>query len=143
MRRLTFKEALVRIFPALRLLQVTFAVCAVSLAFSVAGSPARAQGKKDFAVTAHKYGFTVDGKGADIRVQQDDLVRITFSTDDIPHAFTLEDETYRIMRRAEPGRPVTFEFRADKAGRFPFRCTLTADARCKEMEGLLIIEPKK
>lgn len=129
--------------PSLRLLQVALTVFAVSLAFSVSGSPARAQGKKDFAVAAHKYGFTVDGKGAEIRVQQDDLVRITFSTDDIPHTFTLEDETYRIMRRAEAGRPVTFEFRADKAGRFPFRCTLTADPRCKEMEGFLVIEPKK
>jgi heme/copper-type cytochrome/quinol oxidase subunit 2 len=133
----------VRTFPALRLLQVALAVFAVSLGFSVSGSPARAQGKKDFAVAARKYGFTVDGKGAEIRVQQDDLVRITFSTEDVPHSFTIEDETYRVMRRAEPGRPVTFEFRADKAGRFPFRCSLTADARCKEMEGALVIEAKK
>jgi heme/copper-type cytochrome/quinol oxidase subunit 2 len=130
----------VRTFPALRLSHTALAVCALALALSMSGS---AQGKKDFAVAAHKYGFTVDGKGSDIRVQQDDLVRITFSTNDVPHSFTIEDETYRIMRRAEPGRPVTFEFRADKAGRFPFRCTLTADARCKEMEGVLVIEPKK
>ena len=132
-----------RTIPALRLFQVALVAAAVSLAFSVSGSPARAQSTKDFAVSAHKYGFTVDGKGSEIRVQQDDLVRITFSTADVPHSFTLEDDTYRIMRRAESGRPVTFEFRADKPGRFPFRCTLTADARCKEMEGLLIIEPTK
>ena len=103
----------------------------------------RAQSKKDFAVVAHKYGYRVDGEGAEIHVNQDDLVRITFSTDDIPHSFTLDDETYRIMRRAEPGKPVMFEFRADKAGRFPFKCTLAADPRCKEMQGWLVVEPKK
>src|SRR5437868_3725599 len=84
-----------------------------------AGARAWNQGKKDFCVSAHKYGFKVDNVGGDIHVQQDDLVRITFATDDIPHSFTVEDETYRLMRRAEPGKPVTFEFRADKAGRFP------------------------
>jgi heme/copper-type cytochrome/quinol oxidase subunit 2 len=109
----------------------------------VAGAAARAQSKKDFSVVAHKYGFAVDGSGPEIHVNQDDLVRITFSTDDIPHSFTLEDETYRIMRRAEPGKPVTFEFRADKTGRFPFKCTLTADAGCKDMAGVLVVEPRK
>jgi hypothetical protein len=38
---------------------------------------------------------------------------------------------------------VTFEFRADKAGAFPFKCTLTADDRCKEMHGTLVVDAKK
>jgi heme/copper-type cytochrome/quinol oxidase subunit 2 len=113
------------------------------IAVLAANAAVRAQSKKDFAVSAHKYGYKVDGREAEIHVQQDDLVRITFTTDDIPHSFTLEDETYRIMRRAEPGKPVMFEFRADKAGRFPFKCTLTADARCKEMQGWLVVDAKK
>jgi heme/copper-type cytochrome/quinol oxidase subunit 2 len=116
---------------------------AIAIAVLAAGAGARAQNKKDFAVAAHKYGYTVDGHGAEIHVQQDDLVRIRFSTDDIPHSFTLEDETYRIMRRAEPGKPVMLEFRADKPGRFPFKCTLTADERCKEMQGWLVVEAKR
>lgn len=129
--------------PALlRFLRIGIPAVAVATALVVSGG-ARAQSKKDFAVTAYKYGFKVDGNGAEIHVQQDDLVRITFSTDDIPHSFTLEDETYRIMRRAEPGKPVRFEFRADKAGRFPFKCTLTADERCKDMQGWLVVETKK
>jgi heme/copper-type cytochrome/quinol oxidase subunit 2 len=128
--------------PLRRIVQfsVPVAVLAVAAAF---GTGARAQSKKDFGVVAHKYGFAVDGNGAEIHVQQDDLVRITFSTDDIPHSFTLEDETYRIMRRAEPGRPVTFEFRADKPGRFPFKCTLAVDPGCKEMAGVLVVDPRK
>lgn len=126
----------------MRVLRVALPAAALCLALAV-NDAARAQSKKDFAVAAHKYGFSVDGAGAEIRVQQDDLVRITFSTEDIPHSFTLEDETYRIMRRAEPGKPVMFEFRADKAGRFPFKCTLTVDERCKEMQGILVVEPTR
>jgi len=100
-----------------------------------------AQSKKDFSVSAHKYGYKVEGSDKpEIRVQKDDLVRITFSTDDIPHSFTIGEDPYRIMRRAEPGKSVTFEFRADKSGTFPFKCTLTADDRCKEMQGLLVVE---
>jgi heme/copper-type cytochrome/quinol oxidase subunit 2 len=115
---------------------------AALIAALVIGTEVRAQ-KKDFVVVAHKYGFVVDGRGAEIHVQQDDLVRITFSTEDIPHSFTIDDETYRIMRRAEAGKPVTFEFRADKAGRFPFKCTLTVDDRCKEMQGFLVVDARR
>jgi heme/copper-type cytochrome/quinol oxidase subunit 2 len=129
-------------FPVVRSFQLRLSVGVIIAALAIVGA-ARAQSKKDFAVAAHKYAFSVDGHGPEIHVQQNDLVRITFSTDDIPHSFTVEDETYRIMRRAEPGKPVTFEFRADKAGRFPFKCTLTADERCKEMQGLLVVDDRK
>ena len=131
--------------PVLR--RVRIAVPAIILIVLLGGLTASVrawnQGKKDFAVSAHKYGFKVDGNGSEIHVQQDDLVRITFSTEDIPHSFTVDDETYRLMKRAEPGKPVTFEFRADKAGRFPFKCTLANDDRCKEMAGVLIVDPRK
>ena len=127
--------------PLFRILRLSLP--ALALAAFVAGAAAGPQSKKQFAVKAHKYGYTVDGKTSEIHVQQDDLVLITFTTDDIPHSFTLEDEAYRIMRRVEPGKPVTIEFRADKPGRFPFKCTLTADPRCKDMEGWLVVDPKK
>ena len=107
-----------------------------------AGAFAQAGSKRNFAVAAYNYGYSVDGQGATIRVDQYDLVRITLSTMDIPHNFTIEDETYRIMRRAAPGKPVTFEFRADKPGGFPFRCTLAADDHCRTMAGLLIVTPR-
>jgi heme/copper-type cytochrome/quinol oxidase subunit 2 len=130
-------------YPFLRTFRLSLPAAGLLIAIA-AGPGLRAQSKKDFAVSAHRYGYTVQGSTTpEIRVTQDDLVRITFSSDDIPHSFTLEDETYRIMRRAELGRPVIFEFRADKVGRFPFRCTLTIDDRCQEMEGWLIVEAKK
>ena len=112
------------------------------------GTPA-AQGTRNFSVAAHKYAFAVAGASSpEIRVTQGDLVQVTFSADDIPHSFTTmadrgQDDHYRINRRAEPGKPATFEFRADKAGKFPIRCTLTIDDRCHDMEAWIIVDPKK
>jgi heme/copper-type cytochrome/quinol oxidase subunit 2 len=98
-----------------------------------------AQAKRDFEVGARKFRFTVSGTDAqEIRVTQDDLVRVTLSAGDVPHSFTLPE--YRIQKRVEPGRDVTFEFRAEKAGRFEFFCSLTNDS-CRErgMVGALIV----
>jgi heme/copper-type cytochrome/quinol oxidase subunit 2 len=76
---------------------------------------ARAQegGERKFSVSAHKYAFSP----ARLEVNQDDLVRVSFSTGDIPHSFTID--SYRIAKRVEPGKPIVFEFRADQPGRFP------------------------
>jgi heme/copper-type cytochrome/quinol oxidase subunit 2 len=105
-----------------------------------------AQARRDFDVVARRYSFTVSGNDrAEIHVAQNDLVRVTFSTEDIPHSFTIEDHHdshYRIMRRAEAGKPVSFEFRADAPGRFRFYCSLTIDPKCKGMSGTLIVDPK-
>jgi heme/copper-type cytochrome/quinol oxidase subunit 2 len=99
-----------------------------------------AQARRDFSVTARKYGYTVsDSSTAEIRVHKDDMVTITFSAEDIPHSFTISDDHYRIDRRAERGKPVTFRFLADKIGEFDIRCTLTADQKCKDMHAKLIV----
>src|SRR5262245_36149912 len=100
-----------------------------------ASGVARAQefGERGFTVAARKYSFSPSV----IEVNQDDLVRVTLSTPDIPHSFTID--AYRIAKRVEPGRSVVFEFRADKAGRFPIYCNLTIDERCKEMKGELVV----
>ena len=92
--------------------------------------------ERTFTVSAHRYSFTP----ARIEVEQDDLVRVAFSTSDIPHSFTIDK--YRIAKRVEPGKPIVFEFRADQPGRFPIYCNLTADERCKEMVGELIVTKK-
>ncbi len=106
-----------------------------------AGVGVVAQSRREFTVVAKRYSFSVSGSdGAEIHVTQNDLVHVTLSTDDIPHSFTIEEPPYRIMRRAEPGRPVSFDFRADQPGRFTFFCNLTADSRCREMHGTLVVE---
>jgi heme/copper-type cytochrome/quinol oxidase subunit 2 len=125
----------------------TFRVVAAILSVLVGGSIVlTAQARRDFDVAARRYSFTVGGSDrAEIRVDQNDLVRVHFHTEDIPHSFTIEDQGashYRIMRRAEPGKPVSFDFRADTPGRFRFSCTLTIDPKCKEMTGTIIVDPR-
>jgi heme/copper-type cytochrome/quinol oxidase subunit 2 len=128
-------------FPrALRVLTVLLAAVVTT------GVVVVAQARRDFDVVARRYAFTVSGNDrAEIRVTQNDLVRVNFSTEDIPHSFTIEDHDashYRIMRRAESGKPVSFEFRADTPGRFRFYCSLTSDPKCNGMAGTLIVDPK-
>lgn len=112
----------------------------------VGGATLVAQNRKDFSVSARKYSYKVIVGGnevPDIRVQLDDMVTVTFAAEDIAHSFTIGDH-YRIDRRAEPGKPVTIRFKADKEGTFEIRCTLTIDDRCvRDMKGRLTVESKK
>jgi heme/copper-type cytochrome/quinol oxidase subunit 2 len=121
------------------------AAAVLLVAFAVAATAGlHAQTRRTFTVVAYKYGYKVSGTNtAEIHVQQGDIVHIEFSTQDIPHSFTIDDDHYRISRRAAPGKPVTFDFLADKAGRFRIHCTLTIDPQCKTMEGWLVVDPKK
>jgi len=100
-----------------------------------------AQTKRDVSVTGRKYTYVVAGSTApEIRVNQNDMVTVTFSADDIAHSLTINDDHYRIDNRAAPGKPVTFKFLADKIGEFEIRCTLAIDPRCqREMRGKLIV----
>jgi len=108
------------------------------------GLAATAQARRDFDVVAKRYTFKVSGSDTgEIHVSQNDLVHVTLSTEDIPHSFTIDEAPYRIMKRAEPGRSVSFDFRADSPGRFRFYCNLTADDKCKEMRGTLVVDPKR
>jgi heme/copper-type cytochrome/quinol oxidase subunit 2 len=104
------------------------------------------QGVRAFTVTATRGDFKVENSDKkEIRVTLGELVRITFIAQDIPHSFTTVETSahYRIDRRAEPGKPVTFDFRADRAGTVPIQCRLTIDPKCKDMTmHLIVVEPK-
>jgi len=121
-------------------------ILALGLLFAVTSSALLiAQNKREISVTAKKYTYVVsDAAGPEIRVKQNDLVTINFSAQDIPHSCVISDDHYRIDKRAEPGKPVQFSFRADKVGEFEIRCTLTIDDRCaREMRGkLIVVAPK-
>jgi len=103
--------------------------------FGVA-SLAQEQGRHEITITAKRYTFSQTR----IEVATNDVVKVTLVADDIPHTFTIDE--YRISKRAAPGRPVTFEFRADKAGSFPFYCNLTIDEGCRAMRGELVVTPR-
>ena len=94
----------------------------------------RSQGQvREFSVSGRDYAFAPPR----IEVQKDDLVKVTFTSADIAHSFTIDQ--YRISKRAGANQSVVFEFRADQAGTFPFYCNLTQDSKCREMRGQLVV----
>ena len=88
---------------------------------------------REFSISGNHYAFSP----ANITIDRNDLVKITFTASDMPHSFTLDD--YRIVKRAGAGQAVTFEFRADRSGQFPYYCNLTADDKCRNMKGTLTV----
>ena len=97
----------------------------------LSAAPPAPLNKREFTVDAKKYAFSP----ARLEVEEGDLVRIPLIAGDIPHSFTIDD--YRIAKRGEPGKPVTFEFLADHAGTFKFYCNLAIDDGCRKMAGEL------
>ena len=95
-----------------------------------------AQNRREFTIIAKDHTFTPD----QLDVTQDDLVKITLTSEDVPASFAID--AYRIIKRVAGKTSVTFEFRADQAGTFPFYCNLTKDAGCKDMKGTLNVRPK-
>jgi nitrous-oxide reductase len=93
--------------------------------------------KRHINISARKYAFAP----VRIEVDQDDLVTVTLKSDDIAHSFTIDG--YRIAKRVGGGQSVTFEFRADQAGTFPFYCNLKQDDGCRQMRGELVVKPRK
>jgi cytochrome c oxidase subunit II len=92
--------------------------------------------RRDVTVTARNYAFTPER----IEVVQDDLVRISLTSEDRPYSFAID--AYRILKRAGAGQTIVFEFRADQSGTFRFYCNLTSDAACKTMQGTLVVAPR-
>jgi heme/copper-type cytochrome/quinol oxidase subunit 2 len=117
--------------PQGRLVLAVSALAAIALSAQDQGPTAR-----PFTVRAQRYRFDPPR----IEVFQDDLVRIQLETEDIAHSLTVD--AYRIAKRASPGHPVTFEFRADRSGTFPFYCNLRTEDGCRQMRGLLIVKPR-
>jgi heme/copper-type cytochrome/quinol oxidase subunit 2 len=110
-------------------------LCVVLLA---AGSFAQETGhQRSFSVTARKYAF----EPARLEANLDDLVRVTLSSGDIAHSFTID--AYRIAKRVGGGQSVSFEFRADQPGTFRIYCNLKQDERCRDMHGELVVHPRK
>lgn len=92
--------------------------------------------ERTFTVSAKRYAFTPRR----IEVTEGDVVRIELRTDDIAHSLTIDD--YRISKRVEPGVPSVLEFRAERAGTFPFYCNLQIDDGCRRMRGELVVRPR-
>jgi len=91
---------------------------------------------RTWAVSASRYKYNPQR----IEVSQNDLVKIELRSEDIAHSLTID--AYRIAKRVSPGQPITFEFRADQAGTFPFYCNLQIEDGCRQMHGELVVKPR-
>lgn len=105
---------------------------------AVTAPPAAQEGtpQRSFTVVARKYAFDP----ARLEVDLNDLVKISLSSPDIAHSFTID--AYRIAKRVGGGHTVTFEFRAEKAGTFPIYCNLRQDDQCRRMHGELVVHAR-
>jgi cytochrome c oxidase subunit 2 len=92
--------------------------------------------RREFTIVARDFHYSP----VRIEVTQDDLVKLTVRSEDIGHSFTIDE--YRIAKRVPAGGSTTFEFRADRAGTFPFYCSLTSEAGHQMMHGELVVRGK-
>jgi cytochrome c oxidase subunit 2 len=107
------------------------------LAIAVVAPAAQEPVRHEITIKARNHQFTP----ARFDVTQGDIVKITLVAEDAPYSFVIDD--YRIAKRAAPGKPVTFEFRADRAGTFVYYCNLSSDAACKDMRGQFVVAAKQ
>ena len=98
-----------------------------------AGGQEQAPNRREFTVRASEYRFSPDR----LEVTQDDLVKLTVQSGDVAYSFTIDE--YRLARRVPAGGSTTIEFRADRAGTFPFYSNMTNDGRHASMRGELVV----
>jgi heme/copper-type cytochrome/quinol oxidase subunit 2 len=104
-----------------------------------ADSPAgqeQAPNRREFDLTATDYRFSPDR----VEVKQDELVKLTIRSTDVAYSLTIDE--YRVSKRVPAGGAVTFEFRADRVGTFPFYSNLTSDSRHKGMKGEFVVRSR-
>lgn len=118
--------------------QAAVAVLALTVLAAVGPRAAQEQApnRREFTVTARDHRYAPDR----LEVSQDDLVKITFRSEDRPYSFVID--AFRIVKRAGGGQTITFEFRADQAGTFAYYCNLTSDPGCRDMKGTLVVRPR-
>jgi nitrous-oxide reductase len=111
-------------------------IVAAVMASAITAAQDRAPNRREIQLVARDHQFIPNR----IQVTQDDLVRITFTSEGRPASFAVD--AYRILKRASADKTIVFEFRADRAGTFPFYCSLTSDPGCRDMKGTLVVTPK-
>lgn len=134
-----------------RWISAVLVVAAATLLPAFTQGPVPAPQRRDFDVVAHKYAYDPPI----ITVNQGDEVHIHFASKDVTHGFYLEG--YDIDALAEPGKdkiglrhPSQFgdykpadeiTFKADKRGKFRYRCSMTCGYMHPFMMGVLLVEP--
>lgn len=85
-------------------------------------------------MTAKKYEFSPDP----IRIKKGERVRLIITATDRDHGIKIE--AFNVEQKLKKGVPTTVEFTADKAGTFPFKCSVHCGFGHGGMKGKLIVE---
>ena len=93
----------------------------------------QAPNRREFSLSIRDDQFVPDR----LEVRQDDLVTLTVTGDNVAHSFVIDE--YRIARRVPAGGTTTFQFRADRAGTFPFYCNITSEPGHGTHRGQLVV----
>jgi heme/copper-type cytochrome/quinol oxidase subunit 2 len=105
----------------------------LALVLSTGPLAAQEENRREVSVSAQRNGFNP----ARLEVHQDDLIKVTFTAEDAPHSFNIDE--YRIAKRARPGHPAVFEFRADRVGKFAYYCNLSTAGDPHTIRGELVV----
>ncbi len=89
---------------------------------------------KEFEIIARQFSFEPNL----IEVNKGDTVRIRARSIDVDHSIAIAE--YDIDERIPAGGEVQFEFVADKAGEFEFRCSIYCGEDHRKMLGTLIVK---
>lgn len=96
--------------------------------------PAAEPEVKSFTLTAKQWSW----EPSTITVKKGDTVKLTITSIDVPHGFSLPD--YGINQTVEAGQTTTVQFTADKTGTFTFACSIFCGEGHSDMKGTLIVE---
>jgi len=89
---------------------------------------------KEFNLTAKQWEFTP----STITVKKGDAVRLIIESIDVAHGFAMAE--FNVNKRLNPGATITVEFVADRAGTFPFFCSVLCGSGHSKMKGKLVVE---
>jgi cytochrome c oxidase subunit 2 len=95
---------------------------------------ATASSSHDIQLTCKKYAFSPDP----VHVKKGEHVRLIITATDHDHGIKLE--AFQIEQKLKKGVPTTVEFTADKAGTFPFKCSVFCGLGHGGMKGTVVVE---
>lgn len=105
-----------------------------ALAQDAASNSQAAPNVHEIQVTAKKYEFSPNP----IRVKKGEPVRLIITATDHDHGIQLD--AFHIKQKLKKGVPATIEFTPDKAGTFPFKCSVFCGLGHGGMKGELVVE---
>lgn len=117
-----------------RLPVLMLVLCVLSTVASLRSQPAQSGQIHEIQMTAKKYEFSPNP----IRVKKGERVRLIITATDRDHGIKIE--AFNVEQRLKKGVPTTVDFTADKAGSFPFKCSVHCGFGHGGMKGTLIVE---